>query len=356
MAQSFIPTLSSITKVELKILKQGTPTGLTVSIRSSLTGGDLTSIFEPGSAISTTTSWHEFNFPDISITPGVTYYIIWNPSGEDSSNNFFWRMGNGNPYSNGEAWIFLGMSWTVLDPPEVPDPDFCFKTYGDGTGNNPPNTPSQPSGPITGNIDVQYSYYTVATDPENDWISYRFDFGNTLTGWTASTASGIGNSEDNIWSIDGTYQVKAQAKDFNGALSGWSTPLIVTISSIANNPPNKPDTPEGDTNGKAGTSYTYSSSTLDIDGDQLYYIFDWGDGNDSGWKGPYDSGDIVSESHIWDVQGTYPIKVKAKDIHDEESVWSDSLSVSMPKTKLFNDYNLWILRLIQLFPILEYLL
>jgi hypothetical protein len=33
-----------------------------------------------------------------------------------------------------------------------------------------------------------------------------------------------------------------------------------------------------------------------------------------------------------------------------------SLSVSMPKTKLFNDYNLWILRLIQLFPILEYLL
>jgi len=353
MAQSFIPTLSSLTKVELKIKKQGNPTGLTISIRSSLTGGDLTTKYESGSSISTTANWHEFNIPDISVTPGATYYIIWDPNGEDSSNNIYWRMGDSNPYSNGNAWIFLGSSWAVHDPAEVTEPDFCFKTYGGVVSNNPPNTPSQPSGPITGSIDVQYSYYTVATDPENDWISYRFDFGNTLTGWTAFTGSGVGNSEDNIWPIDGTYQVKAQAKDLNDALSGWSTPLIVTISSSANNPPNKPDTPSGATSGKTGTTYSYSTSTTDPEGDQVYYLFDWGDGSNSGWDGPHNSGDIISLSHSWSADGTYPLKVKAKDTNDEESTWSDPLSIAMPKPKLFDQIPRILVWLFEHFPFLQ---
>jgi len=130
----------------------------------------------------------------------------------------------------------------------------------------------------------------------------------------------------------------------------------IEVYYTTNLPPNKPEKPTGEINGKTGTSYTYTSSTIDVNGDQLYYLFDWGDGNDSGWKGPYDSGDTISESHIWDVQGTYPIKVKAKDIYDEESVWSDSLEISMPKNKSINDFNPWLMRLIQRFPILEFLL
>jgi hypothetical protein len=197
----------------------------------------------------------------------------------------------------------------------------------------PPNKPNIPSGPNSGIIDIEYSYYTLSTDSDGDWIAYRFDFGNRISDWTMYTASGIGNTVHNIWTVPGTYNVIAQARDLHGAISEWSLPLLVSISSGENNPPNKPDTPSGATSGKTGISYSYSTSTTDLEGDQVYYWFDWGDGSNSGWNGPYNSGDVVSLAHIWSADGTYPLKVKAKDINDEESVWSDSLSVSMPKSK-----------------------
>ena len=109
-----------------------------------------------------------------------------------------------------------------------------------------------------------------------------------------------------------------------------------------NNPPNKPSKPSGPTSGKAGTSYTYSTSTTDPDGDQVYYWFDWGDGTNSGWLGPYNSGQTVSASHTWSERGSYEIKVKAKDTNGAESEWSDPLPITMPKNKgLPFNANFW---------------
>ncbi|MFE3845906.1 PKD domain-containing protein [Thermoplasmatota archaeon] len=333
MAQSFKPALGSLTKVELKLKKQGTPAGLTISIRSSLTGVDLTTIYKPGSVISTTASWYEFNFPDISVTPGVTYYIVWDPNGEDGTNNFFWRMGNSNPYSNGEAWVFLG-SWDILDPPEVPDPDFCFKTYGSATANNPPYAPSQPSGPNSGVVGESYFYSTSSIDPDGDDIKYGWDWDgdNLVDEYSNLISSGNIDSRSHSWSYAGTYNIKVKAQDEHGALSGFSSALTVVISA-ENNPPNKTDTPSGATSGKTGTLYSYSTSATDPEGNQVYYFFDWGDGSNSGWIGPHDSGEIINRSHSWTSDGTYPVKVKAKDTYNDESVWSDPLSITMPRTK-----------------------
>ena len=99
------------------------------------------------------------------------------------------------------------------------------------------------------------------------------------------------------------------------------------------NPPNKPSKPSGPTSGKVGVEYDYKSITTDPDGDQIFYLFDWDDGTDSGWLGPYNTGDEVSAKHKWISQGNYQIMVKAKDTTDLESEWSDPLSVSIPKTK-----------------------
>jgi hypothetical protein len=129
--------------------------------------------------------------------------------------------------------------------------------------------------------------------------------------------------------------VKAQARDEHGATSEWSQGLPVTVSS--NEPPDKPDTPNGPTSGAVGISYTYLSSTSDPDGDQVHYWFDWGDGTNSGWLGPYNSGQTVSAAHIWNIKGAFPIKVKAKDIHGLESVWSDPLTVTMPRNKQYTN-------------------
>lgn len=120
--------------------------------------------------------------------------------------------------------------------------------------------------------------------------------------------------------------------------------------------PNVPATPTGPSSGKINEEQIYSSSTVDPDGDRLYYFFDWGDGNDSGWLGPFDSGDTCEATYSWGNQGNYEIKLKAKDIYGAESKWSDPLEISMPKTKSNNNFNTWILSLIQRFPIMEFLL
>ena len=68
--------------------------------------------------------------------------------------------------------------------------------------------------------------------------------------------------------------------------------------------------------------------------DPLYYKFDWGDDTDSGWLGPYNSGDIVEASHSWDEKGNYNIRVIAKDENNKYSQWSEPLPISMPKNKI----------------------
>jgi hypothetical protein len=120
--------------------------------------------------------------------------------------------------------------------------------------------------------------------------------------------------------------------------------------------PNIPETPVGPSNGRINEEHLYASSTIDSDGDKVSYIFDWGDGNNSGWLGPFDSGEICVVTYSWSNQGNYEIRVKAKDIYGAESEWSDPLSVSMPKIKSLNEFNPWLNRLIQRFPILEFLL
>ncbi|MFX0125639.1 MAG: FG-GAP repeat domain-containing protein, partial [Candidatus Hodarchaeota archaeon] len=87
-------------------------------------------------------------------------------------------------------------------------------------------------------------------------------------------------------------------------------------------PPIGPVRPVGKLIGKVGVSNKYLTVSMDLDNDKLYYWFDWGDNTNSGWIGPYNSGQWVEASHAWSSQGTYQIKVKAKDTHGAESDWS----------------------------------
>jgi len=121
--------------------------------------------------------------------------------------------------------------------------------------------------------------------------------------------------------------------------------------------PEKPDAPEGELNGKINIEYNYTAVTTDLQNDQIYYLFDWDDGTDSGWLGPFDSGAICEANHIWVEKGKYNIRVKAKDSYGHESHWSDSLEISMPKNKAINTTLLNFLdNHPNLFPILRHLL
>jgi len=80
-----------------------------------------------------------------------------------------------------------------------------------------------------------------------------------------------------------------------------------------NTPP--PDIPSisGPNRGSSETEYEYIISTNDFDNDEIYYYIDWDDGTTSGWFGPHQLGEEISVEHTWSEQGTYNIRLKAKD-------------------------------------------
>jgi len=91
----------------------------------------------------------------------------------------------------------------------------------------------------------------------------------------------------------------------------------------------------------AGVEYTFYFTVVDPEGDQWYGMVSWGDGTDSGWQGPYNSGETASFTHYWNMIGNYAIKMKVKDVHGNESPWSDSLTISiMPPPRFFKDMEI----------------
>jgi hypothetical protein len=98
-------------------------------------------------------------------------------------------------------------------------------------------------------------------------------------------------------------------------------------------PPETPTTLKGTTKNQKGNSCSYriEEAVKDPNGDQVYYLFDFGDGENSGWLGPWDSGkmpeDGIRKSHAFTSVGTYEVRVRAKDTNNDKSGWSDPLVV-----------------------------
>jgi hypothetical protein len=132
-AQSFIPTQSNLSKVELELIAKGNVQPITVSIRKNLTGPDLTQtsvLIGPMDLYRPVLNWTTFDFPDIQVTPGETYYIICHPI-YSSDSLYGWTYAGAiyaDPYPNGQGYSSLdqGNTWTVYNKVH----DFSFVTYG----------------------------------------------------------------------------------------------------------------------------------------------------------------------------------------------------------------------------------
>ncbi len=126
--------------------------------------------------------------------------------------------------------------------------------------------------------------------------------------------------------------------------------LNVTFGSEEGAP--NPPSIDGPISGVPGTIYTYNISTIDPQNDDISYFVDWGDNTTEGWIGLVSSGTQIVLNHSWVDQGQYTISVKAKDINDDESLWG-TLSISMPRVRLFNKIPGSVIWLIEKFPFLQ---
>jgi len=132
-AQSFIPTQNNLSKIELELIAKGNVQPITVSIRKNLTGPDLTQTsvsVDPMDLYRPILIWTTFDFPDIQVIPGETYYIVcktiystdslygWTYAGADYE----------DPYLNGQGFISNnnGITWRTYYNVN----DFSFVTYG----------------------------------------------------------------------------------------------------------------------------------------------------------------------------------------------------------------------------------
>jgi len=186
-----------------------------------------------------------------------------------------------------------------------------------------------------------YPFYFVAmVDDKNEEAASRLRDEYNITGFPSAFVDGgyrvlVGGYDNpNIYinqiKAAGIRKVPALNLSVNVAYIG-SGDLQIGINITSNNlPPVKPQTPSGESQGSAGTDYNFTSSTTDPNNDVVWYLFDWGDGSNSEWIGPYASGESVMTNHTWAKKGEYNIKVKAKDTSSIESDWSDSLPIKMP--------------------------
>ncbi len=149
-------------------------------------------------------------------------------------------------------------------------------------------------------------------------VSWLWSFGDGNTS--------IEKNPEHQYIVAGNYTVCLNITDDDGATDEVCKLLEVLIS---NQPPSQPSIPLGPIECIVDEIATYSTNASDPDGDDLYYLFDWGDGNFSDWYGPYDSGAFHSLDYSWSSSGVYWVRSKAKDNQGLESVWSEILNVTV---------------------------
>ena len=109
---------------------------------------------------------------------------------------------------------------------------------------------------------------------------------------------------------------------------------------ILSDPPEKPQRPDGPMEGIVGVEYTFSTSTTDPEGEDVSYFWDWDDGTPGEWTDFCTSGETAYASHIWTEAETYEIRVKAKDVNDVESNWSDVKTIDITDTAILEIGNI----------------
>lgn len=161
-------------------------------------------------------------------------------------------------------------------------------------------------------------------DPSPDDPPDWYDEGRSIVLTAADTADGYQFSH---WQVD------------DSVLGG--NPIIVVMSRAhraaafykqVNQRPNAPTAPSGPDTGYVDSTYSFSTSTTDPDGDSLAYRFDWGDGNILEWTDFVASGRSVELSHSFPESGIYQIKAQAKDEYEAESDWSEAHYIIIEST------------------------
>ena len=183
----------------------------------------------------------------ISDNGGSSWTTLWEVQGKvDQWQQNFFELNNwigetvkiGFQYVTGESSISQG--WSVdkvtieVDSESKYEED--FEDYDEGqawgewivqAGSTPENQPPYDptiDGPNRAKENEEITFLFQALDPDLDQVSYYIEWGDGETsGWTQYFPSSASSySEEHTYSVEGTYTIKAKARDVNDAESDWS--------------------------------------------------------------------------------------------------------------------------------------
>jgi len=161
--------------------------------------------------------------------------------------------------------------------------------------------------------------------------------------WRIYLATGYIMSAPAIGS-DGTVYVGS----YNSRPSyGWGF-----LHAIKSNP-SAPSIPEisGPVVGKPEVFLDFSFCSTSPVGKDLYYLISWGDNRETGWIGPYSSGETIYKSWRWYMETSYTIRAWARDSDNNYSLPGEFSLTIKPRNRAFDGSLL--LRFLEKFPILQ---
>jgi len=241
-------------------------------------------------------------------------------------------MKNGNGTNSGSAYVFTRTNSTWTQQAKLVASDgAAFDTFGCSVSLSGDTVLIGADGDSDNGYNSGSSYLFTRTD--NTWIQQEKLLPPDGAAWDffGTTVALAGNNA----------LIGACGDDDNGSNSGSA--YVFTNDT----PPNAPSI-HGPASGKAKQLYNYTLNSTDPDGDNVYYLINWGDNTSSGWVGPYFSAAEITQSHTWSNKGTYVIQAKAKDIYGNESGWA-TLEVTMPYSYDVSFLPFWE-RLFEQFP------
>ncbi len=253
------------------------------------------------------------------------YYADWgwaNVSCEKPDNKFSKKVWDGNSWED-EASVFVGdevrfklefeyygneniVEANLLD--ELP----CILEYAD-------NVDSTKNITIEVSEDLKNIWFNLSEDEIADSEKFIVKFNATVTGETGDCPE-CGGAINKAWLY--TYVTCQQLPD------EYYDEVTITSDDPPVNVMPCPPILTGDTSGKEGDELTFEAKLVDLDGDDVYYMFDFGDGSEGMvWHGPVSTGTTVSIDHVFSEEGTYEVKARAKDTNGNIGEYGNTLTV-----------------------------
>jgi hypothetical protein len=237
------------------------------------------------------------------------------PSEGDSAPVGTWErgIGNGYPFNIGE--FFNYGDWVLSEDIQERDPPVLFyNLFACGPGRF--TDENYLAGAYIFNTDN--ALITIASSKSGSMLNFD-DFNHPL-----SQQKTIGEAFSEWFDAQAPYLLWEQEWYYGMVVCGDPTLFIIN-----NSHPQIPDI-NGPTDGKVRTKYDFMLKSYDFDDENIYYFVDWGDEKNSGWLGPYNSGEEITLSHSWNKNKTFEIKARVKDENNLLSPWN-SIEIYIPK-------------------------